>query len=78
MCCRGDPSTARLEGKIAEIGDLLYYCNDILNAGVPALSAVMMDHLLNILVLPVLLVSLTPPGEESMHSSQAVSMWLFL
>ncbi|GAQ82513.1 hypothetical protein KFL_001140010 [Klebsormidium nitens] len=68
---KGDPNTSRLEGKIAEVGDLLYYCNDILNSGVPALSAVVMDHLLTILVLPVLLVSLTPPGEESMHSSHA-------
>ena len=40
----------RLEGAIAEIGDLLYYCNDIINSGVTALRSIM----------PLLLPSLRP------------------
>lgn len=50
----------RLEGAIAEIGDLLYYCNDIINSGVPALRSIMTKHIMNILVLPLLLPSLRP------------------
>ena len=50
----------RLEGAIAEIGDLLYYCNDIINSGVPALRPIMTKHIMNILVLPLLLPSLRP------------------
>lgn len=50
----------RLEGAIAEIGDLLYYCNDIINSGIPALRSIMTKHIMNILVLPLLLPSLRP------------------
>jgi hypothetical protein len=50
----------RLEGAIAEIGDLLYYCNDIINSGVTALRSIMTKHIMNILVLPLLLPSLRP------------------
>lgn len=53
----------RLEGAIAEAGDLLYYCNDIINSGVPALRSIMTKHIMHILVLPVLVPSLRPVGK---------------
>eukprot|EP00897_Mesotaenium_endlicherianum_P003075 jgi/Mesen1/2796/ME000170S01896 len=53
----------RLEGAIAEIGDLLYYCNDVMNAGIEELSAIMSQHLLSILVFPVLLEALAAPTD---------------
>ncbi|KAG0577452.1 hypothetical protein KC19_5G157100 [Ceratodon purpureus] len=73
----------RLEGAIAEIGDLLYYCNDIINSGVPALRSIMTKHIMNILVLPLLLPSLRPveisaiaPSDE--HISTLTSLYLLL
>lgn len=53
----------RLEGAIAEIGDLLYYCNDIINSNVPALKSIMTKNIMNSLVLPLLLPSLRPVDE---------------
>lgn len=53
----------RLEGAIAEAGDLLYYCNDIINSGVPALRSIMTKHIMHMLVLPVLIPSLRPVGK---------------
>ncbi|CAI7865114.1 unnamed protein product, partial [Closterium sp. NIES-54] len=50
----------RVEASIAEIGDLLYYCNDVMSAGIPQLSEVVSEHLLSIWVFPVLLASLSP------------------
>ncbi|CAI5954268.1 unnamed protein product [Closterium sp. NIES-64] len=50
----------RVEASIAEIGDLLYYCNDVMSAGIPQLSEVVSEHLLSNWVFPVLLASLSP------------------
>lgn len=73
----------RVEGAIAEIGDLLYYCNDIINSGVPALKSIMTKHIMNILVLPLLLPSLrpvdrctSPPPDK--HISTLTSLYLLL
>lgn len=57
------PNAGRLEGAIAEAGDLLYYCNDIINSGVPALRSIMTKHIMHMLVLPVLIPSLRPVGK---------------
>ena len=51
---------AKLEEAIAETGDLLFYCNDIINAGMPPLSKLMSRHILDLLVIPVLIPSLRP------------------
>ncbi|KAJ7522979.1 hypothetical protein O6H91_18G033200 [Diphasiastrum complanatum] len=50
----------RLEGGIAETEELLDYCEDITSAGIPELSRVMTEHMLWLLVIPVLLHSLHP------------------
>ena len=65
----------RVEATVAEIGDLLYYCNDAMNAGVPALSQVVADHLLSIWLHPVLLASLSetpsPPAPDCSSAARA-------
>lgn len=54
------PTIGRLEAAIAEIGDLLFYCNDIMCSGIPKLNELMSKHIANLLVLPVLIPSLCP------------------
>lgn len=73
----------RLEGAVAEIGDLLYYCNDIINSGVPALKSIMTKHIMNVLVLPLLLPSLRPVDKHAIipsdkHISTLTSLYLLL
>ncbi|KAH9297321.1 hypothetical protein KI387_029003 [Taxus chinensis] len=48
----------KLHAKLAEIGENLCYCNDIICAGVPCLSRLMTHHLLHSLFLTILLPSL--------------------
>lgn len=64
----------RLEGAIAEIGDLLYYCNDIINSGVPALKSIMTKNIMNVLVLPLLLPSLRPVDKHATIPSVRFSL----
>lgn len=64
----------RLEGAVAEIGDLLYYCNDIINSGVPALKSIMTKHIMNVLVLPLLLPSLRPVDKHAIIPSVRFSL----
>eukprot|EP00850_Spirogloea_muscicola_P020878 SM000229S07514 [mRNA] locus=s229:193197:200433:+ [translate_table: standard] len=54
-------SIDRLEAAIAEVGDLLYYCNDIMCSNNGNLSALLAKHMLDILIRPVLLGSLDLP-----------------
>ncbi|CAM6127529.1 unnamed protein product [Calypogeia fissa] len=72
----------RLEAAIAEIGDLLFYCNDIMSSGIPGLNELMSKHILNLLVKPVLVPSLCPDRESTanmgvMQVSPLCSMYLF-
>lgn len=66
----------RLEEAIAEIGDLLYYCNDIINAGVSDLSRLMTKHILELLVVPVLIPSLRPFRGTEMQTNEISSLYL--
>ncbi|GBG71714.1 hypothetical protein CBR_g9125 [Chara braunii] len=78
---QGGTKTAigRLEGEIAETGDLLFYCNDIACAGIPGLSSIMTEHLMNALVLPVLLASLwMSSGEEESSDHQLATDKIYL
>eukprot|EP00850_Spirogloea_muscicola_P019717 SM000197S05460 [mRNA] locus=s197:215652:223016:+ [translate_table: standard] len=54
-------SIDRLEAAIAEVGDLLYYCNDIMCSNNGNLVALLAKHMLDILIRPVLLGSLDLP-----------------
>ncbi|KAL3683721.1 hypothetical protein R1sor_001743 [Riccia sorocarpa] len=58
-------TSGRLEGAIAEIGDLLFYCNDIMCSGIPRLNELMSKHIANILVFPVLIPSLCPTVDSA-------------
>lgn len=53
----------RLESAILETGDLLYYCNDIINAGIPALRTLMTKHIMHLIVLPLLLPAIRLMGD---------------
>lgn len=64
----------RLEAAIAETGDLLYYCNDIINSDVPALRTIMTKHIMHMLVLPLLLPALHPTGKSA--TTPSVSIYL--
>lgn len=66
----------RLEEAIAETGDLLYYCNDIINAGMPDLSRLMTQHILDLLVIPVLIPSLRPFQRTEMQNNELSSLYL--
>eukprot|EP00250_Pteridium_aquilinum_P000284 c10318_g1_i1 orf=684-2747(+) len=66
----------KLEEAIAETGDLLYYCNDIINAGITELSRLMTQHILDLLVIPVLIPSLRPFHETEMQTKELSSLYL--
>ncbi|BBN04515.1 hypothetical protein Mp_3g05320 [Marchantia polymorpha subsp. ruderalis] len=75
------PTIGRLEAAIAEIGDLLFYCNDIMCSGIPKLNELMSKHIANLLVLPVLIPSLCPVVDTAaatggLHVSPLCSMYL--
>jgi hypothetical protein len=54
----------RLEAAIAEIGDLLFYCNDIMSSGIPGLNELMSKHVLDLLLKPVLVPALCPDRQS--------------
>lgn len=71
----------RLESLVAEHLDHLHYINDILGLGVGPLNAVLTDHLLDRLFIPLYVYSLTdcsmsPEGEESPRISTTISLFL--
>lgn len=68
--------TGKLEEAIAETGDLLYYCNDIINAGIADLSRLMTQHILDLLVIPVLIPSLRPFHETEMQTKELSSLYM--
>ncbi|KAH6555462.1 hypothetical protein KP509_1Z252700 [Ceratopteris richardii] len=70
------PILSKLYEAIAETGDLLFYCNDIINAGVSELSRLMTRHILDLLVIPVLIPSLRPVHETEMQSREVSSLYL--
>lgn len=77
--CRAPQSAAtigRLEAAIAEIGDLLFYCNDIMSSGIPGLNELMSKNVLNLLVKPVLVPSLCPDRESSANVGVIIQPWL--
>ncbi|KAG6542093.1 hypothetical protein Mapa_016511 [Marchantia paleacea] len=67
------PTIGRLEAAIAEIGDLLFYCNDIMCSGIPKLNELMSKHIANLLVLPVLIPSLCPVVDTAATGGLQVS-----
>lgn len=66
----------RLEEAIAEVGDLLYYCNDIINAGISGLSRLMAKHMLELLVVPVLIPCLHPFQGTEMQNNELSSLYM--
>ncbi|KAI5063185.1 hypothetical protein GOP47_0021732 [Adiantum capillus-veneris] len=70
------PIMAKLEEAVAETGDLLFYCNDIINADIAELSRLMTQHILDLLVIPVLIPSLRPAHETEMQSRELSSLYL--
>eukprot|EP00249_Psilotum_nudum_P022735 c28628_g1_i1 orf=260-2767(+) len=66
----------KLEEAIEEAGDLIYYCNDIISAGVPDLSRLMTHHILNSLVVPDLIPTLCPFQATEMHVNELSSLYL--
>ncbi|CAM6039399.1 unnamed protein product [Sphagnum compactum] len=70
----------RLESAILETGDLLYYCNDIINAGIPALRTLMTKHIMHLIVFPLLLpaIRLMGDGAAGMHLSTLSALYFLL
>ncbi|CAM6017014.1 unnamed protein product [Sphagnum balticum] len=73
----------RLESAILETGDLLYYCNDIINAGIPALRTLMTKHIMHLIVLPLLLPAIRLMGDGAavplgMHLSTLSALYFLL
>jgi protein CLEC16A len=71
----------RLEGLVAEDLDHLYYIKDILSLGLESLNSVLTDQLLNRLLIPLYVFSLTdqspfPEGQESPRISATVALFL--
>lgn len=57
-------SRGRLSDLVAEHLDHLHYINDILKLNIATLNAVLADHLLNRLLVPLLVYSLNPRQEK--------------
>lgn len=68
--------TEKLLVVLAEIGDNLCYCNDVIFAGVACLSRLMTHHLLHSLVLPILLPSLNSSSTTGTRLSVHTSLYL--
>ncbi|XP_038066895.1 protein CLEC16A-like [Patiria miniata] len=83
-CVRNDidhQSRNRLSSLVAEHLDHLHYVNDILNLRIEALNDVLTDHLLNRLLIPLYVDSLTKErsfglAEDPPHISSVVSLFL--
>lgn len=59
VCVCSHLNRGRLEGLVAEHLDHLYYIKDILSLGVVSLNSVLIDQLLNRLLIPLYVLSLT-------------------
>ena len=77
---RSHRSLNRLKDLVAEHLDHLHYLNDILCLQIDALNAVLTDHLLNRLFIPLYIYSIAPPnhgvagtGTQGDHSSPSTS-----
>eukprot|EP00253_Pinus_taeda_P027268 PITA_27268 len=68
--------TEKLLVVLAEIGDNLCYCNDVIFAGVACLSRLMTRHLFHSLVLPILLPSLNSSSTTGTRLSVHTSLYL--
>lgn len=68
--------TEKLLVVLAEIGDNLCYCNDVIFAGVACLSRLMTHHLLHSLVLPILMPSLNSSSTTGTRLSVHTSLYL--
>ncbi|XP_045102121.1 protein CLEC16A homolog isoform X2 [Portunus trituberculatus] len=80
-CVRGDVdhnSRGRLEDLVAEHLDHLHYINDILKLNISTLNAVLADHLLNRLLVPLLVYSLNPRQEKDDRPRISSVVALFL
>nr|XP_045616775.1 protein CLEC16A homolog [Procambarus clarkii] len=80
-CVRSDVdhnSRSRLADLVAEHLDHLHYLNDILKLDIKTLNAVLADHLLNRLLVPLLVYSLnpSPDKDERPRVSSVVSLFL--
>ena len=62
----------RLEGLVAEHLDDLYYIKDILNLGLVSLNSVLTDQLLNRLLIPLYVFSLTDHSPFPEGVSEAI------
>ncbi|ESO85022.1 hypothetical protein LOTGIDRAFT_196246, partial [Lottia gigantea] len=74
LCVRHDSdhrSRDRLSVLVAEHLDHLHYLNDILNIDIDALNEVLTDHLLNRLLIPLYVYSLTKRKRLSVHEAQS-------
>ncbi len=72
---RSHLNRGRLEGLVAEHLDHLYYINDIISLGVDCLNEVLCDHLLNRLIIPLYVYSLTDENmmPDGVRTKQIVS-----
>ena len=59
VCACSHLNRGRLEGLVAEHSDHLYYIKDILSLGLVSLNSVLTDQLLNRLLIPLYVFSLT-------------------
>lgn len=66
--CYSHNSKDRLSDLVAEHLDHLHYLNDILCLNIDALNEVLTDHLLNNLLLPLYVYSLTKRNKYELHS----------
>ncbi|XP_030497042.2 protein TRANSPARENT TESTA 9 isoform X1 [Cannabis sativa] len=68
--------TSSIFAAVDEIEDSLYYFSDVMSAGIPDVGRLMTDNLLQLLIFPILVPSLTIKAVNDMRSGIVTSLYL--
>ncbi|VVA22245.1 PREDICTED: CLEC16A [Prunus dulcis] len=69
-------TTTLISAAVDEIEDSLYYFSDVISAGIPDVGRLITDNILQLLIFPLLLPSLTRKAVEGVQIGAAISLYL--
>ncbi|CAL8077234.1 unnamed protein product [Prunus armeniaca] len=69
-------TTTLISAAVDEIEDSLYYFSDVVSAGIPDVGRLITDNILQLLIFPLLLPSLTRKAVEGIQIGAAISLYL--